>query len=118
MKLRFIAKFPAACHSAGRLHLLLCLMLSGPVLAAGSSTPTNWPSPAATSPPQAEEDGAGTTVIVLQPDLQTEAQTDTLQTEAATTEAPTQRTTGNYTGKCWKVGNVSMCVFVYEVPRG
>lgn len=114
MKLRFLfAKFPVAHHSPGRLHLLLCLMLSVPALAGGSSTATNWPSPAATSSPQGEEDGAGTTVIVLQPDLQTEAQTDPPQTEAATTDAPTQRTTGNYTGKCWAVGNVSVCVVVY-----
>lgn len=114
MKLRFlVAKFPVAHRSAGRLHLLLCLMLSAPALAGGLSTPTNWPSLAATSSPQGEEDGAGTTVIVLQPDLQTEAQTDTPQTEAATTDAPTQRTTGNYTGRCRETGKcVCVCVCI------
>lgn len=99
MRMRFLfAKFPAACRSAGLLDLLLCLMLSGPVLAGGTSTPTNSPSPTATSPPRGEEDGAGTTTIMLQPDLQTEAETDTPQTEEAVTDPPTQRTTGNYTG--------------------
>lgn len=105
MRMRFLfAKFPAACRSAGLLDLLLCLMLSGPVLAGGTSTPTNSPSPTATSPPRGEEDGAGTTTIMLQPDLQTEAQTDTPQTEEVVTDPPTQRTTGNYTGKSWESG--------------
>lgn len=110
MRLRFLlAKFPVACHLTSHLHLLLCLMLSGPVLAGGSSTPTNWPSPAGTSPAQEDRYVTGTTVIELQPDLQTEAQTDTPQTEPGTTEAPTQRTTSNYTGKCCKVGELSVC---------
>lgn len=87
---------PEAGHARGagaRPWTLLFPLLCALVLAGGSTPSPEDPQSAAATP--LPESWTGTT-IQLQPDLQTEAQTQ----EALTlTDAPTQSTTGNYTGE-------------------
>lgn len=76
--------------------MLLCLLLSTPVLARGSTLSTGDLGSVATT--SLAEDWAGTTGQ-LQPDLQTEAQTQAKVQREDATDTPTMITTSNYTGQ-------------------